>query len=104
MSDGRMVTLFVVFGVLMIAFFLIQILRKDSRTIPSTILRNRSMCFACLFGLCVTAAMVVAVSESHLGASVRSLGRPTHSWICGLFAHSRHSHNQNRLLHALNDG
>ncbi|KAI9877146.1 MAG: hypothetical protein M1830_004696 [Pleopsidium flavum] len=61
-SDGRIVALLVVFGVLLVAFFLLQIFMSGSRTIPLTILRNRSMLFASLFALCVAAAMFVAVT------------------------------------------
>lgn len=61
-SDGRVVALLALFGVLLVAFVVLQIFLDKSRTIPLTILKNRSILFASLFSLCVSAAIYVAVT------------------------------------------
>lgn len=61
-SDARVVALLAVFGILLVAFLIQQIFMGNSRTIPLTILRNRSMVFASLFAICVSAAVFVAVT------------------------------------------
>ena len=60
-GDGRLIALFVVFGVLLISFVLLQALSTTSRTVPSTIYKNRGVCFAMLFACSIAASMFVAI-------------------------------------------
>ncbi|KAG6058094.1 hypothetical protein E4U17_000487 [Claviceps sp. LM77 group G4] len=61
-SDGRIIALLVVFAVLTTAFLVLQVLLPKSRTIPTSIVKNRNIWFASIFALCSSGAMFIAVT------------------------------------------
>ena len=60
-SEGRIIALFVVFGVLAIAFIVIQFWRGENATVPPRILAQRSMAACAWFSICVGAAFFVVL-------------------------------------------
>ncbi|WZH47041.1 major facilitator superfamily domain-containing protein [Fusarium acuminatum] len=58
-SSGRVVALFVVFGVLLLIFVGYQVWRGEKATIPPRILKQRTVLVACLFGFAVGSVMVI---------------------------------------------
>ncbi|KAL1303716.1 hypothetical protein AAFC00_007066 [Neodothiora populina] len=61
-DDGRIIALWVVFGVLTIAFILLQVFRDDEYvTLPKRVITNRSIAAGAWFTLCIGASMSVAV-------------------------------------------
>lgn len=60
-SNGRMIALFVIFGVLIIIFIAIQFWKQDNATVPPRILSQRSMAAATWFGFCLGGAFFVLV-------------------------------------------
>lgn len=61
-NSGRVIALFVIAGILFLAFLVMERWLSKSRTIPSTIVQSRSMWAAALFAACTAAAMFVAVT------------------------------------------
>lgn len=61
--DGRVIALFVVFGVLAIAFFATQMttIVGKARTIPSSLARNRDVWLAGSYSMCINGGIYVAV-------------------------------------------
>lgn len=57
-SSGRIIALFIVSGVLFIAFALVQIWRKEDATIPPRIIKQRSIACAATYTSLVSGAMV----------------------------------------------
>lgn len=51
-SDGRIIALLVLFGVLLIAFILVQAWKKDNATVPPRIFLNRSILAGSWFSFC----------------------------------------------------
>lgn len=60
-SNGRVIALLVVAGVLMIGFILVQVLGKSSKTIPPTLARSRSIWLAISYAMCMTGGVYVAI-------------------------------------------
>ena len=60
-GDGRIIALFVIFGVLIIGFCTVQVLVGENATVPLRILKNRSIAFASLFALCVGSSFFLVV-------------------------------------------
>jgi hypothetical protein len=60
-SDGRIITLFVLAGVLIIAFIGIQIWRKEAATVPPRIVKQRSIFFGCFYSLLMGGCMLVLI-------------------------------------------
>jgi hypothetical protein len=60
-SSGRIIALFVVFGILVIIFIIIQILTGNQATVPPRIFKNRNVWGACLFGFCLGSAFFVII-------------------------------------------
>ena len=62
-QDGRIIALFVVFGVLAIAFLATQIttIVGEARTIPSSLARSRDVWLAGSYAMCITGGVYVAV-------------------------------------------
>ena len=60
-KDGRIIALFVVFGILIMTFIGIQIWRQDAATVPPRILKNRSMAAGSFFSLCLGGSFFVLV-------------------------------------------
>ncbi|KAH7245152.1 major facilitator superfamily domain-containing protein [Fusarium tricinctum] len=58
-SSGRVIALFVVFGVLLLIFAGYQVWRGEKATIPPRILKQRTVLVACLFGFAVSSVLVV---------------------------------------------
>ncbi|MCJ1243696.1 hypothetical protein MMC30_000893 [Trapelia coarctata] len=52
-SNGRIIALFVLFGVLLITFVCVQIWLGDDATVPPRIARKRSIAFGAFFSLCI---------------------------------------------------
>jgi MFS family permease len=61
-NDGRIIALFVVFGVLILAYAAVQILKPDTATIPPKIITQRSVFFAVVFTFFIAGAMMMSVS------------------------------------------
>lgn len=57
-SQGRVLALFVVFGVLMVLFIAHQVRRGEKATVPPRIIGNRAVLCACIVGLCIGASLV----------------------------------------------
>lgn len=58
-NDGRIIALFVVFGVLLIAFGAVQIWAQDRATIPPRLIKNRSVWGSVWFSLALGSAFFV---------------------------------------------
>lgn len=60
-SNGRIIALFVVFGVLCIIFIFIQWKKQETATVPPRVLGQRSVAASAWFGTCLGAAFFVMV-------------------------------------------
>ena len=60
-SDGRIIALFVLFGVLFIGFVVVQVLKPETATIPARIISDRSIIGGMWFTFCVASAMMLLV-------------------------------------------
>ncbi|KAI7356019.1 MFS general substrate transporter [Hortaea werneckii] len=60
-SDGRIIALLLVFGVLLLAFFLVQCLMQSSATLPLSVISNRSIIAGIMFNFCFSSAMMALV-------------------------------------------
>ncbi|KAJ7886158.1 DHA14-like major facilitator [Mycena olivaceomarginata] len=60
-SDGRIIALFVLFGVLISIFIGIQIWKQDMATLPPRILKNRSLAMGAWFALCIGSSFFILV-------------------------------------------
>jgi MFS family permease len=58
-DDGRVIALFVVSGVLMVIFFVIQVWQKDQATIPLRLMTNLDIWGGVWYGVCLGAALFV---------------------------------------------
>jgi MFS family permease len=83
-SDGRIIALFVVFGVLIIAFVGIQIWRGEDATVPPRIFMQRSILAGVGFGICLGGAFFLFIyylpiwfqavkGTSAIGSGIRCL-------------------------------
>lgn len=57
-SDGKIIALLVVFGVLFIAFIVVQIFTQKTAQIPARIIKNRNMLAGGFFVFCVAGSMM----------------------------------------------
>ena len=89
-SNGRIIALFVIFGVLISIFIVIQFWKQDNATVPPRILAQRSMASAAWFSVCVGGAFFVLVYfvpiwfQAIKGASATSSGIRNLPMILGL--------------------
>jgi MFS family permease len=60
-DNGRIIVLFVLFGVLIIAFVAIQIWKQDTATVPPRIIMQRSVAAGAFYAVCVGGAMMMFV-------------------------------------------
>jgi hypothetical protein len=60
-SNGRIIALLVLFGVLTIAFLLVQVRLKEAATVPPRIFANRSVWAGCLYGFCTGGAFFLII-------------------------------------------
>ncbi|KAK7951028.1 efflux pump antibiotic resistance protein [Apiospora aurea] len=60
-GNGRIISLFVLFGILILAFLYVQHWQGDNATVPPRIMRNRSVWTSAFFGFSTTAAFFVLV-------------------------------------------
>lgn len=60
-SDGRIIALFVVFGVLLIVFVLIQIWQQESATVPPRIAKNRTIIGGWFYSFCLGSSFMTAI-------------------------------------------
>ncbi|KAK2612804.1 hypothetical protein QQS21_001256 [Conoideocrella luteorostrata] len=58
-SGSRVITLFVVFGVLLLIFTAYQIRLKEKATLPPSILSKRTVLVACLISFCIGSLLVI---------------------------------------------
>ncbi|KAF2092286.1 putative MFS multidrug transporter [Saccharata proteae CBS 121410] len=58
-SNGRIIALFVIFGVLIIGFVAVQILKPDTATVPPRIVKQRTIAAGAWFTFCNSSAMMV---------------------------------------------
>lgn len=80
-SNGRIIALFVVAGVLGITFSIIQIWRQEDATIPPRILRQRSVTSGAIFALCVGGGMIAMLYTLALWFQTIKKASPVHSGI-----------------------
>jgi hypothetical protein len=57
-SNGRIIALLVLAGVLSITFFIVQIWRQEDATVPPRIIRQRSIACGTVFSLCVGGGLI----------------------------------------------
>ena len=72
--SGRIIALFVVFGVLIIGFVLVQIWKQERATVPPRVFKNRNIWGCALFGAFLGASffvMVYYVREQSLSIKFR---------------------------------
>lgn len=60
-SDGRIIALFVLFGVLLIVFIGIQIWRQEAATVPPRIIRQRTIASGLFYSFCLGASFMLVV-------------------------------------------
>lgn len=60
-SDGRIIALLVFFGILFLAFVLVQCLMQSSATLPLSVISNRSIIAGVMFNFCFSSAMLTLV-------------------------------------------
>lgn len=89
-SNGRIIGLFVVFGVLIVAFIAIQIYKKDRATVPPRIFMDRTVWACSAFVVCLGAAFFIMVYylpiwfQSIQGSSAVNSGIKSLPLILGL--------------------
>ena len=83
-SDGRIIALFVLFGILILSFVGIQIWKGDDATVPPRLLRQRSILAGTWFGICLGGAFFLFIyylpiwfqavkGTSAIGSGIRCL-------------------------------
>lgn len=60
-NNGRIIALFVLFGVLMMAFVSVQILMPETATIPARIITQRSILASTIFTFCGVGSMMMTI-------------------------------------------
>ncbi len=65
-SNGRVIALFVVFGVLIIPFVILQFVQGDASTLPPRIIKQRSIAFCSVYVLCIGSAFFVSTISSRI--------------------------------------
>ena len=60
-SSGRIIALFVIFGLLMVAFVATQIWQQENATVPPRIMKQRSIAFAAWFVACLGGSFFVLI-------------------------------------------
>lgn len=60
-SSGRIIALFVVFGVAIVAFVALQIFLGYRATVPTEIARQRTIEVASLFGICIGGSFFIMI-------------------------------------------
>jgi len=60
-SNGRIIALFVLFAVLLIAFVLVQIFMQKTATIPAAVIKNRSILAGVWFIFCLASTMMALI-------------------------------------------
>ena len=58
---GKIIALFVIFGLLAIGFAIVQLWKQDNATVPPRILKKRSISFATWFVFCLGASFFVLI-------------------------------------------
>ncbi|KAH0832807.1 hypothetical protein AYO21_00294 [Fonsecaea monophora] len=93
-SDGRIIALFVVFGVLLIAFVAIQLWRKEAGTVPPRIATQRTIATGGFYAFCLGSSFMIAVYylsiwfQAIKGASAIRSGYSTLPFILALVVSS----------------
>ncbi|EAS29817.3 drug:H+ antiporter-2 [Coccidioides immitis RS] len=60
-SNGRIIALFIIFGLTLIGFCILQVYLKENATVPARIARQRSIASASLFGLCIGGSFFIYI-------------------------------------------
>ncbi|KAI9730555.1 MAG: hypothetical protein M1834_005796 [Cirrosporium novae-zelandiae] len=60
-SNGRIIALLVLFGVLILAFIAVQVWKQDNATVPPRIIKQRSIAFGVTYAFCAGSAMMLIV-------------------------------------------
>jgi hypothetical protein len=60
-NNGGIIALFILFGVLMIAFVAVQLLMPETATIPARIITQRSILAAAIFTFCGAGSMMMMI-------------------------------------------
>jgi hypothetical protein len=76
-SSGRIIALFVVFGVAITTFVALQIILGDRATVPAEITRQQTIAFASFFGICGRVVFCYDLLHSYLG----KLHRPSDGMV-----------------------
>lgn len=69
-SNGRIIVLFVIFGVAIVAFIALQIVLGDKATVPTEIARQRTIAFASFFGLCIGGSFFIMIYYTPIWVGV----------------------------------
>ncbi|KAI9887005.1 MAG: MFS sugar transporter [Watsoniomyces obsoletus] len=60
-GSGRVIALFVVFGLLIIPFIILQLVQGDAGTLPPRIMKQRSIAFCAFYVLCIGSAFFIFI-------------------------------------------
>ncbi|KAJ5675785.1 Sucrose symporter plant [Penicillium macrosclerotiorum] len=60
-SNGRIIALFVIFGLAVFAFIALQVVLGNKATVPTEIARQRTIAFASFFGLCIGGSFLIMI-------------------------------------------
>ncbi len=60
-GNGRIIALFIVFGILAIGFVAVQLWKQDNATVPPRIVKKRSIAFGCWFVFCLGATFFIFI-------------------------------------------
>ncbi|KAE8312999.1 major facilitator superfamily domain-containing protein [Aspergillus transmontanensis] len=80
-SNSRVIALFVLFGVLILLFAAVQILRPETATIPARVITQRSMFCAALYTLFISSSMILMVYFLPIWFQTVKLASPIKSGI-----------------------
>lgn len=85
-SNWRIILMFVLFGVLLIIFIIIQIWKQETATVPPRIFKNRSILSGMWFSGCLGGTMMVFVYYIPIWFQAIKGSSPVHSGIQNLAA------------------
>ncbi|KAJ5369331.1 Sucrose symporter plant [Penicillium cataractarum] len=60
-ASGRIIALFLVFGVAIVVFVALQVILKDRATVPTDIARQQTIAFASFFGICMGGSFFIMI-------------------------------------------
>lgn len=60
-SNGRIIALFVIFGLFLIVFLIIQVYKGDNATVPPRIIKQRTVAASCGFAFCLGSSFFIMI-------------------------------------------